>query len=188
MPRRSPRPKTPVIRLEVQVDFETYGWAAVLIQTKDRALEIACSYLGGDTVADMARGFAELIESPNRRVEVSCYGEPGDSTLKLKRRDDDLEIGLKRYAWEGDGAPKRVVNRAMRSTSNKHWQEMLDGRHKPSALNGIMPFRDALAMFCDSIQKAVDKHGAKAYEASWGFPWPSKELAAIRRFLDDTST
>ncbi len=55
-----------VIRFEVQMDASESGWATILVHTKTRVFKMPCSDLGGDSLGELARAFAELAESDNK--------------------------------------------------------------------------------------------------------------------------
>lgn len=172
-----------MIRFEVQIDALSRGWATVLVHTKDRILKIPCSYLGGDTLGQLAEAFAQLSESKQRKIEVDCYGEPENSLIALRRSGGELEVTIKRFQWEGDGAPEHIRNRACSSGKRTDWEQMKQARNKKARLRQRGPFVEAMRSLVQSFQHIEDQIGGEQYERAWGFAFPSAELAEMKKFL-----
>ena len=145
-----------VIRLEVQIDAFP-GWATVVLHTKARVLDIPCSDLGGDSLGELARAFVKLMEIEHKRVEIDCYGEPQNTLIALHRRGSDLEVTIKRFSWEGDGAPEDTIRRAIRSGKPKEWKKMERARNKKAKLRERGPFVDAMRSLAESFQRIDHK-------------------------------
>lgn len=177
-----------MISFEVQVDASSWGWATVLVHTKDRVLKIPCSADGGDTLGALAKAFAQISETEHKKIEVDCYGEPENSLIVLRRRGSELEVTIKRFQWEGDGAPQDMIHRAVSSGKSKDWDKMQQARNKKAKLRQRGPFVEAMRSLVESFQRIEDQIGGEQYKGAWGFPFPSGELTVMRQFLSADSS
>jgi len=167
----------------VSIDFNTAGWGNIIVETKDKKLELLCSGDTEDPIKELSRGLVEFTQGLDIAIEISCHEEPGDHVLRLRRRSDNLEISIKHFNWEGDGVPERSFRKAMSSDNKQAWEKMTRRRNGKVKLRGTISFRKAVFMFHKSLQAISGQYGPKAYESSWGYPFPDKEYSEIGQFL-----
>lgn len=177
-----------MLQLSVAIPSDSVAWARIIVQTKDCVIELPCSDLGGDSLAELAGAFAGMAEADGKKFEVECYGEPQLAIVAVRRRQSEMELTLKMLSDEGDGAPAEVRQRAIWSGRGRpaDWKKLQRDRSRSGhqvRLRCGGDFLEVSTGLLGSFQDLLDRLGKQGYERSWGFPCPEHALAAVRAFL-----
>ena len=160
-------------QITFKLKIEEAGWAQLDLVVKDRVVSMDCSYFF-DTLGDLVRAFAQLAKQPGS-AEITCLEEPGDVVLKLRRSAEQFHLTVTRFSWEGDGAPRRLIDKARHGGD---WGKMLNSRKKKATLRYEGPFSQAVLSFAAAFQDAINEVGAQ-YVERWGHPFPQEAWDAL---------
>ena len=169
-----------MIEFDLHIDPSTHGWARLRILADDRALKIDCSNLANDCIRDWIVAFVNLANDRGKQ-EILCYSEPAETIITLRKTRDEVELIAKRFLWEGDAMPPGAFDDAMRKQRESVWRKARRSRNKKAVFRYKGPFTTAIRDFATSFDAAVKEIGQSRYEKTWGHPYPSEDVEALRK-------
>jgi len=148
----------PHITVEIQ-DLQA-GWATVIVTAGRQRVHVRCSQVV-DSLGDLLRGLAGLIERAGKFEVQFTTESDGAYLLSLRRERETLEIVAKR------------------ATSDFDERRIEIGRHSRARLRWQGPFREGVAAFVAAYERLQAELGADGYRALWGHPFPEAALCGV---------
>ncbi len=170
--------------IKFRLHLEPTRWASLTLTAANRTIEICCTDDGDDCLGDLVRAFARLAAGGGK-TEVHCYTEPGEVRVALRRSGADVHLTVKRFSWEGDGAPRKLWDRATRTGKKRDWEKMSRACDRRASLRYRGNFRKALKSFLDAYDAAVSEIGVENYGACWRHPYPAQAVDVIRSIAQE---
>ncbi|MCB9867579.1 MAG: hypothetical protein H6816_13220 [Phycisphaerales bacterium] len=139
------------------------GWVRIDLASGGQHVSADCSNCR-DTLGDLIRGLAQLVDSPGKFEIVGDTENHGITLLAFRRTNEDLEITAKREGGLG---------------------KITSAHHRRARIRHRGPWPRDLRQIATAIQTLLIGNGVAArYEANWGHPFPGVEFAKITADTD----
>ena len=153
---------TDIIRFEIELDANTFGWAELRVTGGDRRIRATCSNVI-DSLGDLVRGFAAIVPDGGKFAVETDTEDQGGCLFTFRRVDEQIEVVAKRYlsSWDTDAATDKA-------------------RHTKARFRAGGCFASTLASVVSAFASLLDMHGEEGYRRSWGREFPRAEFEHLR--------